>query len=582
MNMLSGGSSVVASDINVLVVDDSAFMRNALSRMIGEAPGISVVGKGRNGKEAVDQVRDLKPDLLTLDIEMPEMDGLTALRLIRQFSDLPVLMVSSLTTEGSLASLRALRYGASDVLAKDHSTVSANIGSLRDDLINKIHALVQTKRSTPVTEQPLDAVKSSQALNHLDPPSAFDLIAIGASTGAPPVLEQLAKAIPKDFSTPVLIAQHMPAVFTASLAERLDTIGSRPCVEARHGMSLKPGMVAVAPGGMHTRVVRQDSNLATRISDMPEHLVYKPSVDELFDSAVKATGDKTLGIVLTGMGADGREGAKAIQAAGGKLITQSARSCVVYGMPKAVDEAGCSNAQWTKGYESDYWLTYKQAKQQGGQVRKGEKSSLVVFWKSYVAEDRDIGEDKAIPVIRHYNVFNAEQCDGMETPYDPAKAGTERKEELVEVEPIVACERVVEGYKDGPVISSGGVQAFYRPLADSVQIPKPERFESAERYYATLFHELAHSTGHSSRLDRGLNKKLTPFGSADYSREELIAEMGAAFLAATTGISPPTIDQSAAYINGWRQKLEGNKRLIIQAAGAGQRAADHILDVKWS
>ncbi len=336
---------MVTSDINVLVVDDSAFMRNALSRMIGEAPGISVVGNGRNGKEAVDQVRDLKPDLLTLDIEMPEMDGLTALRLIRQFSDLPVLMVSSLTTAGSLASLRALRYGASDVLAKDHSMVSANIGSLRDELIGKIHALVQTKRTASNSAKPTDAAEASRVLNNLDPPSAFDLIVIGASTGAPPVLEQIAKAMPKDFSTPVVIAQHMPAVFTASLAERLDKIGARPCVEAHHGMVLKPGMITIAPGGMHTRIIRQGSSLTTRISDMPEHLVYKPSVDELFDSAMKATGAKTLGVVLTGMGVDGREGAKAIHAAGGKLITQSAQTCIVYGMPKAVDEAGCSNAQ---------------------------------------------------------------------------------------------------------------------------------------------------------------------------------------------------------------------------------------------
>ena len=236
---------------------------------------------------------------------------------------------------------------------------------------------------------------------------------------------------------------------------------------------------------------------------------------------------------------------------------------------------------WAKGYGSDYWLTYKQAQQQGGQVRKGEKSSLVVFWKRYVTKDKETGEDKIVPVIRHYNVFNAEQCDGVETPKSITDGGAVGKEKTEPVGPIAACERVVLGYEAGPVLSHGGIQAFYAPMSDSVQIPAIDRFESAERYYATLFHELVHSTGHSSRLDRGLDKKMAPFGSADYSKEELIAEMGAAFLAASTGISPPTIEQSAAYIDNWRKKLRGDKKLIVQAAGAGQRATDHILGVTW-
>lgn len=231
---------------------------------------------------------------------------------------------------------------------------------------------------------------------------------------------------------------------------------------------------------------------------------------------------------------------------------------------------------WAKGYESAYWLTYKQAQQQGGQVRKGEKSSLVVFWKRYTTKDKETGEDKIVPVIRHYNVFNAEQVEGIEAPdavvIDP---------DAEPFEPIEQAEKIVTGYAGGPVIEHGGGQAYYRPTEDKVRIAQPERFETAESYYATLFHELAHSTGHISRLDRALDKKLAPFGSADYSKEELIAEMGAAFLAANAGISPPTIDQSAAYIDGWRKKLKGDKKLIIQAAGAGQRAADHILGVTW-
>lgn len=346
---------MVASNINVLVVDDSAFMRNALSRMIHEAPGMSVAGKGRNGKEAVEQVRGLKPDLLTLDIEMPEMDGLTALRLIRQFSDIPVLMVSSLTTEGSLASLRALRYGASDVLAKDHSMVSANIHSIRDDLITKITALVETRREVANHPEQSQATSVKDSAKRLPPVTDFGLIVIGASTGAPPQLERIAKAIPEGLATPIVIAQHMPAVFTASLAERLDKLSTRRCIEAAHGTSLEPGMIAVAPGGMHTRIAQQQGDLVMRVSDQPSGLIYKPSVDELFKSAAQAAGSKALGIVLTGMGNDGSEGAQAIHAEGGRLITQEAKSCVVYGMPKAVDQAGCSSAQMTPEQIANYF-----------------------------------------------------------------------------------------------------------------------------------------------------------------------------------------------------------------------------------
>lgn len=346
---------MITTEIKVLVVDDSAFMRNALSRMIQDTPGMQVVGKGRNGKEALDQVRALKPDLVTLDIEMPEMDGLTALRLIRQFSSIPVLMVSSLTAEGSASSLRAMRYGASDVLAKDHSMVSSNIHTIRDDLIQKIQALVETKRET-ATRKPSDSPNNTDSLiKRLPPLSSFALIVIGASTGAPPELERLAKSIPLGLSAPIVIAQHMPAMFTKTLALRLDKISKRRCVEARHSMPLDSDSIIVAPGGLHTRIAGKGSGLIARVSDRPEELIYKPSVDQLFESAAQATGAQTLGIVLTGMGADGCKGAQSIHAAGGKLITQEANSCVVYGMPKAVDEAGCNAVQMTPAQIASYF-----------------------------------------------------------------------------------------------------------------------------------------------------------------------------------------------------------------------------------
>lgn len=226
---------------------------------------------------------------------------------------------------------------------------------------------------------------------------------------------------------------------------------------------------------------------------------------------------------------------------------------------------------WVEGYGSPYWLTFRQAAARGGHVKKGEKSTLVVFWKQYATKDRESGEPVNIPVLRHYRVFNTEQCEGIEVPEvsDP------------DPEPFVPMEeaaRIVDGYQNGPRIEHTGSRAFYRPSIDTVRIAEPGRFVDPESYYVTLFHELAHSTGHTSRLDRGFTTDPKPFGSPDYSKEELVAEMGAAFLAAAAGISPGTIEQSAAYIDGWKRALGGDKKLVVHAAGAGQRAAEWVLD----
>ncbi len=226
---------------------------------------------------------------------------------------------------------------------------------------------------------------------------------------------------------------------------------------------------------------------------------------------------------------------------------------------------------WAEGFESDYWLTYKQAQKLGGQVRKGEKSSMVVFWQQVEKRDRETDEKITMPVLKQYRVFNVVQCEGIQAPDDFESKG----DPFV---PIEEAERIAQCYFGGPKVNIRGTKAYYRPSTDTVQIATPKRFESPESYYCTLFHEFCHSTGHSSRLNRGLDvNPSTPFGSPDYSKEELIAEMGAAFLAANAGISPPTIEQSAAYIDGWREKLRGDKKLVINAAAAGQKAADWIL-----
>ena len=224
---------------------------------------------------------------------------------------------------------------------------------------------------------------------------------------------------------------------------------------------------------------------------------------------------------------------------------------------------------YAHGYESSYWLTYNQAKQQGGNVRKGEKSSMVVFWKQFETKDRETGEDKKIPVLRYYNVFNLAQIEGITAPdavpFTP-----------IDFHPIDAAEGIVKSYTDSPTLEHGGSQAFYRPTSDTVKMPEATRFASSEEYYSTLFHELAHSTGHSKRIDRGLDSDPKPFGSADYGREELVAEMAAAFLCGESGIKPTVIDNQAAYIGGWLKQIKQDKKLVISAAGAAQRAADWI------
>lgn len=223
------------------------------------------------------------------------------------------------------------------------------------------------------------------------------------------------------------------------------------------------------------------------------------------------------------------------------------------------------------GYDSPYWLTYKQAQSLGGNVRKGEKSTLVVFYKTWETKDKDTGEDVKIPVLRYFNVFHASQCDGL-----PEKFYVVPDADGHEFTPIQNCENVVAGYADPPAIEHGGTSAFYKPSADTVRMPVAEKFQNSEAYYTTLFHELAHSTGHCSRLDRKGIANVAAFGSESHGREELIAEMGAAFLCGHCGIES-TMQNSASYVQGWLKAIKQDSRLVVQSAGAAQKAADWIL-----
>ncbi|WP_425395035.1 ArdC family protein [Aeoliella sp.] len=233
---------------------------------------------------------------------------------------------------------------------------------------------------------------------------------------------------------------------------------------------------------------------------------------------------------------------------------------------------------WMEGYGSSHWLTYKQAKECGGSVKKGEKGTGVIFWRWFEKENADTGDVDRLPVLRHYTVFNAEQCDGVTAPDQIPE------EPLNDFTPIQRCEQILAGYRNPPTIEHRGKAACYLPREDKIRIAEPERFVTTEDYYATLWHECVHSTGAEKRLNREAESDIGGhvFGSPEYGKEELVAEMGAAFLCAHAGISPPTIENAASYIDGWRKKINGDKKLVILAAAKGQAAADYILGVTFN
>ena len=227
-----------------------------------------------------------------------------------------------------------------------------------------------------------------------------------------------------------------------------------------------------------------------------------------------------------------------------------------------------------RGYSSPYWVTFKQAKERGGSVRKGEKGTQVVLWKPIrKSGENEAGEteDRSFLMLRHFTVFNIEQCDGIEIAADT--------EPLPERDPIGACEAIVTGYVPGPTIQHGGNSAHYSPALDYVQMPQIGQFDTAEHYYGTLFHELAHSTGHESRLNRDTLSKPNVFGSEDYSKEELVAEMAAAFLCGEAGIDV-NVQHRAGYIQNWLRALKDDRKLLVSAAAKAQKASDLVLGIE--
>ncbi|GAA3450600.1 chemotaxis response regulator protein-glutamate methylesterase [Dactylosporangium matsuzakiense] len=370
--------------ISVLVVDDSVVVRRLITDALGDDPEIRVVGTAPNGKVALAKIEQLHPDLVTLDIEMPIMDGLQTMRAIRQqYARLPVIMFSTLTAAGATATLDALSAGASDYVTKPANvgSVAESIRSVREQIIPRIHALCGGRRSAlaPPTRPGLAPGRPLAGAGNLPPPSltrpggsplpgvvrppnvppggpaaapvratprtgAVEVVAVGCSTGGPDALTAVVRALPASLPVPVVVVQHMPPVFTKMFADRLDRTAALTVVEATGDMVVRPGTVYIAPGDFHLEVHRRGTEVVTKLNTGPPENFCRPAVDVLFRSVARTYGGATLAIVLTGMGQDGKRGAEQLRSAGAEIVAQDEATSVVWGMPGAVTQAGLAHA----------------------------------------------------------------------------------------------------------------------------------------------------------------------------------------------------------------------------------------------
>ncbi len=353
--------------IKVLVVDDSSFFRRRVSEIINSESRLEVIDVAVNGKDAVEKAKSLRPDVITMDIEMPVMDGITAVREIMAASPTPILMFSSLTHDGAKATLDALEAGALDFLPKKFEDIARNrdeaVSLLQQRVISIASKRAYMRRSAPrvstasdTPARPLEPRTShaqSAAANTIAPrPAAkkyrasgkrYQLTAIGTSTGGPVALQKILTQLPANYPHPIVLIQHMPATFTSAFASRLNSLCKIQVREAQDGDVLQAGVAYLAPGGKQMMVDGRAGAARLRIIDGGDRMNYKPCVDVTFGSAAKVYGDKVLSLVLTGMGADGREGARMLKSAGSTIWAQDEESCVVYGMPQAVAKAGLSS-----------------------------------------------------------------------------------------------------------------------------------------------------------------------------------------------------------------------------------------------
>ncbi|MFN8635380.1 MAG: chemotaxis response regulator protein-glutamate methylesterase [Chloroflexota bacterium] len=369
-----GQAPAESRPVRVLVVDDSVLIRQAVRRLLSADPGIEVVDFARDGLEALAKTEKLKPDIVTMDVEMPHMDGLSALKMLMERHPVPVVMLSSLTAAGAEATVRALALGAVDFMQKPNANHSGGLSALGAELIEKVKNASRARVRRPLLSGLLRPAAGSPAPAPSNGPSMGArpglpggprllggtqplgkapavvlprplrepdrLLIIGSSTGGPRALAEVVTALPADLNCAVVIVQHLPAGFTKSLADRLDQGSALSVIEAKDGDQLSVGQVLLAPGDFHMKVV------GTRVQlDMgPRRHGVRPSVDTTIETAVQTFGQSILTVILTGMGEDGTEGCRAVKAAGGQVLAEDESTCVVYGMPRSVVEHGLSDA----------------------------------------------------------------------------------------------------------------------------------------------------------------------------------------------------------------------------------------------
>lgn len=332
------------SKVRVLVVDDSAFMRTALSRMVSNDRDLMIVGTAASGSEALEKIASLDPDVITLDVQMPGLDGLETLRRIMTQFPRPVIMVSSVTVKDADATFSALEAGAFDYVPKQLASTSLNILHIREDLIAKVKAAAETRRSRERGAPPRKPPRAVEPPLKETLPASVAIVAIGISTGGPKALQEILPTLPADFSVPIVVVQHMPSGFTAPFAKRLDGLCDASVCEASQGQILDAGVIYIAPGGCQMTV---DRSIRGRgmicLSDKPENQLHTPSADIMMQSVAAAYGSQSMGVIMTGMGSDGAQGMSAIHREGGFTLGQDESSCAVYGMPRVCAELGILN-----------------------------------------------------------------------------------------------------------------------------------------------------------------------------------------------------------------------------------------------
>jgi two-component system chemotaxis response regulator CheB len=351
--------------VSVLVVDDSGFFRKRLTEILNASGNIRVVGAATNGREGVEMAQKLNPDVITMDYEMPVMDGITAVKEIMRQRPVPVLMFSSLTYEGARVTLDALEAGAVDFLPKNFEEIARDSSQLQEVLRQRILDVARSKPKAPsrAEDRPAARTESSpaaatrqqaprqtaerpetpRASGRRTPARHYSVVAIGTSTGGPIALQQVLTRLPASFPVPIILVQHMPASFTKAFADRLNSLCQIEVRQAEDGDTLKPGLALLAPGGKQMMIENRGGQGRIRVLPGDERLNYKPCVDVTFGSLARSFPGKTLGVVLTGMGSDGKEGCRMMKEGGSIVWSQDEKTSVIYGMPMAVAKAGLSD-----------------------------------------------------------------------------------------------------------------------------------------------------------------------------------------------------------------------------------------------